>query len=85
MMYWIAQGFGLLGLIVMVISLFQKDKDKMLNFVVLNGFFFGIEYLLLKAFSGMFSNFFGILRTFISKKKKRRKSLISKELCFCLF
>ena len=41
-MYWIAQGFGLLGLIVMVISLFQKDKDKMLNFVVLNGLFLGI-------------------------------------------
>lgn len=85
MMYWIAQGFGLLGLIVMVISLFQKDKDKMLNFVVLNGFFFGIEYLLLKAFSGMFSNFFGILRTFISKEKEKRKCLISKGLCFCLF
>ena len=84
MMYWIAQGFGLLGLIVMVISLFQKDKDKMLNFVVLNGFFFGIEYLLLKAFSGMFSNFFGILRTFISKEKEKKKVFDKQGIMFLL-
>lgn len=82
MMYWIAQGFGLLGLIVMVISLFQKDKDKMLNFVVLNGLFFGIEYLLLKAFSGMFSNFFGILRTFISKEKEKKKGFDKQGIMF---
>lgn len=42
----------------MVISLFQKNKDKMLGYVVFNGIFFGIEYLLLGAYSGMFSNFF---------------------------
>ena len=60
MVYWIAQGFGILGLLVMVISLFQKNKDRMLGYVVFNGIFFGIEYLLLGAYSGMFSNFFGI-------------------------
>ena len=28
MVYWIAQGFGILGLLVMIISLFQKNKDR---------------------------------------------------------
>ena len=75
MVYWIAQGFGILGLLVMVISLFQKNKDRMLEYVVFNGIFFGIEYLLLGAYSGMFSNFFGIFRTYISKEKEKHKNL----------
>lgn len=75
MMYWIAQFFGILGLLVMVISLFQKNKDKMLGYVVLNGIFFGIEYLLLGAYSGMFSNFFGIFRTYVSKEKEKKSKL----------
>lgn len=75
MVYWIAQGFGILGLLVMVISLFQKNKDRMLGYVVFNGIFFGIEYLLLGAYSGMFSNFFGIFRTYISKEKEKHKNL----------
>lgn len=75
MVYWIAQGFGVLGLLVMVISLFQKNKDKMLGYVVFNGIFFGIEYLLLGAYSGMFSNFFGIFRTYVSKEKEKHRNL----------
>ena len=75
MVYWIAQGFGVLGLMVMVISLFQKNKDKMLGYVVFNGIFFGIEYLLLGAFSGMFSNFFGIFRTYVSKEKEKHRNI----------
>lgn len=75
MVYWIAQAFGVLGLLVMVISLFQKNKDKMLGYVVVNGVFFGIEYLLLEAYSGMFSNFFGIFRTYVSKEKEKHNNL----------
>ena len=75
MTYYIAQGFGVLGLLVMIISLFQKSKDKMLKFVVFNGIFFGIQYLLLHAYSGMFSNFFGIGRTYVSKEKEKNSKL----------
>lgn len=75
MTYYIAQGFGVLGLLVMIISLFQKDKDKMLKYVVFNGIFFGIQYLLLHAYSGMFSNFFGIGRTYVSKEKEKNEKL----------
>lgn len=75
MLYYIAQFFGILGLIVMILSLFQKEKNKMLAFVVLNGIFFGCQYLLLHAYSGMLSNFFGIIRTYVSRKKEENKKL----------
>ena len=75
MEYYIAQVFGVLGLLVMIISLFQKNKDRMLIFIVFNGLFFGIEYLLLGAYSGMFSNFFGIARTYTSKEKEKNQKL----------
>lgn len=75
MIYYIAQAFGILGLIVMIYSLFQKNKNKMLWFIVLNGLFFGCQYFLLQAYSGMFSNFFGIIRTYICKVKEQNESL----------
>lgn len=75
MIYYIAQIFGLLGLAVMIYSLFQKQKNKMLWFVVLNGLFFGCQYFLLNAYSGMLSNFFGIIRTYICKEKENKKFL----------
>jgi hypothetical protein len=75
MVYYIAQLFGTLGLIVMILSLFQKNKNKMLIFIIFNGIFFGCQYLLLKAYSGMFSNFFGILRTYVCKEKENKKKL----------
>ena len=73
MIYYIAQIFGIMGLIVMIYSLFQKNKNKMLWFVVFNGLFFGCQYFLLQAYSGMLSNFFGILRTYICKEKEKKK------------
>ena len=75
MKYIIAQIFGILGLIVMIISLFQKDKSKMLIYIVFNGIFFGIQYLFLNAMVGMWSNFFGIIRTYVSNKKEEKEKL----------
>lgn len=70
MQFWIAQIFGLLGLMAMVYGLFQKKKKVMLRYVVYNGLFFSVEYLLLGALSGMWSNLFGVCRTFICSQKE---------------
>lgn len=75
MVFYIAQFFGILGLLAMIISLFQKEKTKMLFFVIFNGIFFAIEYLLLGAMSGMLSNLFGILRTYTFMKKESNPKL----------
>ena len=70
MRFWIAQFFGLCGLGFMVYGLFSKNKDRMLRCVILNGLSFSIEYLLLSAYSGMGSNLFGVVRTYICLKKE---------------
>ena len=70
MIIWIAQFSGVLGLAVMVRSLFKEQKKEMLFFVILNGLFFSIEYFFLGAFAGMFSNLFGIFRTMICSRKE---------------
>lgn len=75
MTYYIAQIFGIIGLLVMVIGLFQKKREKMLYYFMLNGVFFGVEYLLLRAYSGMLSNIFGIFRTICSNKKEKDERL----------
>lgn len=75
MIFWIAQLFGIFGLLAMIISLFQKQKTKMLFFVIFNGLFFAVEYCLLGAFSGMLSNLFGIVRTYIFMKKEDNPKL----------
>ena len=67
--FTIAQVFGVFGLIAMVISLFQKDRSRMLFFVIFNCIFFIIEYLLLGAFAGMGSNIVALARTILFKKK----------------
>lgn len=71
MVYYIAQLFGTLGLIVMILSLFQKNKNKMLIFIIFNGIFFGCQYLLLKAYSGMFSNFFWYFKDICMQRKRK--------------
>lgn len=70
MKFYFAQFFGFVGLVAMIVGLFQSDKKKMLLFVVFNGLFFGVEYLLLGAFSGMYSNWFGVIRTILCEKKE---------------
>ena len=65
----IAQVFGAFGLIAMIISLFQKDRGRVLFFVIFNCIFFIVEYLLLGAFAGMGGNIVALARTVLFKKK----------------
>lgn len=72
-MYYLAQVLGFLGLLAMVIALFQKNKSKMLFWVIFNCIFFSLEYLFLGAFAGMGSNIVALGRTYLFKKKDEDK------------
>lgn len=72
-MYYLAQFFGFLGLLAMIIALFQKSKNKMLFWVIFNCIFFSLEYLFLAAFAGMGSNVVALGRTYLFKKKDEDK------------
>lgn len=84
MRFWIAQFFGLCGLAFMVYGLFSNKKNIMLRCVILNGFSFSIEYLLLSAYSGMGSNLFGVIRTYICLKKDSNPRLNQKIVLFAI-
>ena len=72
-MYYLAQVLGFFGLLAMVIALFQKNKSKMLFWIIFNCIFFSLEYLFLGAFTGMGSNIVALGRTYLFKKKDEDK------------
>ncbi|MBR3386525.1 YgjV family protein [Candidatus Saccharibacteria bacterium] len=71
----VAQAFGILGLIAMIISLFQKSRRQMLFFVILNCVFFIFEYTFLGAFAGMGGNIVALGRTVLFREKERNEHL----------
>ncbi len=58
----LAQVFGVLGACAMIISLWQKSRKKMLFFLLFDNTFYFIQYMLLNAYTGAFTNIVGLLR-----------------------
>lgn len=74
-MFILAQIFGLLGAISLLLSSWQKTKDKVLTFLILDSIFYSMQYLLLGALSGTFTNIVGIIRAILFKYKDKNKIL----------
>ena len=75
----ITQGLGALGIIASIIS-FQCKKHKwILFFRTLNEFLFGVQYLLLGAYTGMMMNFVSCIRNIIFSQNvaKNRKNTVA--------
>lgn len=73
--FTLAQIFGFLGAISMLLSSWQKTKEKVLTFLILDSLFYFIQYLLLGALSGAFTNIIGLIRTILFKYKDNNKYL----------
>lgn len=58
----LAQIFGVLGSIAMVISSWQKSRKKILFFLLFDNIFYFIQYILLHAYTGAFTNVIGLVR-----------------------
>lgn len=80
----IIQILGIIGITASVIS-FQSDRHKnILIFRTLNEFFFGIQYILLGAYTGAAMNFVGCVRNIIfARLVDRGKSTLVPRLIFC--
>ncbi len=82
--------FGIIAFIFFVLSIQNKNKEKLLIFQLIANAFYGIQYILLQAFStGMF-NFISILRSYIFYKysksnKKIPRSILIFFICIILF
>lgn len=74
----LAQIFGLLGALSMLVSNWQKTRNKVLTFLIFDSLFYFIQYILLGALSGAFTNIVGLLRTITFKYKDKHKLLQSK-------
>ena len=61
----------------MLLSNWQKTRNKVLTFLIFDSLFYFIQYILLGALSGAFTNTVGMLRTIMFKYKDKYKILQS--------
>ena len=76
--YIYAQIFGLLGATAMLLSNWQKEKNKVLSLLILDSICYFMQYILLGALSGAFTNIIGLIRALIFKYKDKYKILNNK-------
>ncbi len=70
-MFYIAQVFGVLGLIMIVISFQNNDKQKLLKYQIFSSLLFAIQYLCLNATNGCLMNVMTLIRNIIYKRYKK--------------
>lgn len=75
-MFFLAQLFGLIGLIILVISFQQDKKDKLLKYQVFSSLFFSIQYFCLNAITGALMHGMTLIRNIIFKRFKTKVPII---------
>jgi len=79
----IAQIFGLLGALSMLLSSWQKTRKRVLMLIALDSIFYFLQYIILGALSGALANVVGIIRTLVFMHKKEYK-LLQKDIILYL-
>ena len=67
-MFYIAQFFGVIALIVLVSSFQKNKKDTLLKYQIFSSLLFALQYLFLNAISGCLMNLMTMVRNIIYKK-----------------
>ena len=65
----LAQILGGIGAIAMIFSTWQKTRKKMFVFLIFDNLFYFLQYIVLKAYCGAFTNIVGLIRLAIFGKK----------------
>ena len=82
----IKEVFGLLGIIAAILAFQCKRHNRVLAYRTANELLFGVQYVLLGAWTGMAMNLVGSIRNIIfAEEVKRGKSTRLTALIFCLF
>ena len=78
---WI-QGLGFVGILASILSFQCKTHKRILFFRTLNEFLFGLQYLLLGAYTGAAMNAVGCIRNYVFSMQVRRgkKTVLSRAL-----
>ena len=69
----IAQIFGLVALIILVISFQKNKKERLLKLQMFSSLLYAIQYVFLKAYTGFFMNIICMIRNLIFNKFKNRR------------
>ena len=67
-MFYIAQLFGIIALVVLIMSFQKNKKDTLLKYQIFSSLLFALQYLFLNAISGCLMNLMSLIRNFIYKK-----------------
>ena len=67
-MFYIAQLFGIIALIVLMMSFQKNQKDTLLKYQIFSSLLFALQYLFLNAISGCLMNLMTMIRNLIYKK-----------------
>ena len=65
----LAQIFGILGACAMIISSWQKERKRILFFLIFDNIFYFTQYILLSAYTGAYTNIVGLIRLYLFGKK----------------
>lgn len=71
-MFLLAQVFGTLGLISMASSYQQKKKKNFLFFQIFSNLFYGLQYLVLNAYTALITCLISMVRTLIYHRNEQR-------------
>ncbi len=69
----IAQLFGAVGLVALVLMYQQKDRNRLLAYKLTADLLWGIHYVLLGAYAGAIPNVIGIFREIVFVKRENKK------------
>lgn len=69
-MFYLGQIFGIIALILLIISFQINKKDTLLKYQIFSSLFFSVQYLCLNAISGCLMNLMSLVRNIIYKKYK---------------
>ena len=86
-MFYVAQLFGIIALIVLMISFQNNKKETLLKYQIFSSLLFALQYLFLNAISGCLMNIMTMVRNIIYKKFNDRipiKYLILVIICMII-
>ena len=75
-MFYIAQLFGIIALVVLIMSFQKNKKDTLLKYQIFSSLLFALQYLFLNAISGCLMNLMTMIRNLIYKKFNNKIPII---------
>lgn len=75
-MFYIAQLFGIIALLILIMSFQKNKKDTLLKYQIFSSLLFALQYLFLNAISGCLMNLMTVVRNLIYKKFKDKIPIV---------